>query len=499
MVSQPPVLQRQTTWLIFAVLACTLLRCVLADRLGLTEDEAYYRLWSLAPALSFFDHPPMVAWLIAAGRQLAGDTEFGVRLLAPLLLATGALVQWRTALLLCGRKTVDDATWMFLVLPLLNVGGIIITPDLPSTFFYGLVVWGLAELDRSQEPKWWLAIGIFAGCGLLSKYTNLFAGVTILLWLLLVPANRKWFAAWQLWAAGCVCLVIASPVMIWNATHEWASFAKQFGRVVVTEPKGALYFGELVAGLAALMSPVIAALACRGVIKASGVAVQSRSSRDVLLAASVLPMLLYFGVHALHGRVQANWLAPIYPMLALCAAMALRRTEDNRVVTVRAAALIAGVVISAGIYAHAVSPLVHVGKDPTAQMRGWPELSRAVTQLAEANGAKWIATSSYGTTGELAFGLRTTLPVAQLDAHIRHEQLPRLTVETVRLPALYVERERRSSEALLDECFTSYRRAATLMRPTGAEGEPYAIYLVEGWRPGCAGQPGLPHAAPITP
>jgi len=45
-----------------------LLRGVVAASVDLSDDEAYYRLWALAPALSYLDHPPMVAWLIAAGR-----------------------------------------------------------------------------------------------------------------------------------------------------------------------------------------------------------------------------------------------------------------------------------------------------------------------------------------------------------------------------------------------------------------------------------------------
>src|SRR4029078_10644317 len=85
--------------LIAVALALFALRLVIAGNTGLVDDEAYYRIWSLAPALSYFDHPPMVAWIIAAGRTLAGDTVIGVRLLAPASLLLGALPLWRTALL----------------------------------------------------------------------------------------------------------------------------------------------------------------------------------------------------------------------------------------------------------------------------------------------------------------------------------------------------------------------------------------------------------------
>jgi 4-amino-4-deoxy-L-arabinose transferase-like glycosyltransferase len=88
--------------LIAVALALFALRLVIAGNTGLIDDEAYYRIWSLAPSLSYFDHPPMVAWIIAVGRAIAGDTVIGVRLLAPASLLFGAVLLWRTASLLYG-------------------------------------------------------------------------------------------------------------------------------------------------------------------------------------------------------------------------------------------------------------------------------------------------------------------------------------------------------------------------------------------------------------
>lgn len=193
--SEGPVSRSAVKLLIAVALALTVLRLVVARNTGLVDDEAYYRVWSLAPALSYLDHPPMVAWLIGAGRAIAGDNQLGVRLLGPLVSLVGAAFLWRTALILYGPEVARRAVWFLLAMPLLAVGAVVITPDLPSVLFAGLAVWALAELDRSQNAKWWLAIGLFAGLGLLSKYTNLFLGGSIVVWLLATPENRKWFRA----------------------------------------------------------------------------------------------------------------------------------------------------------------------------------------------------------------------------------------------------------------------------------------------------------------
>ncbi|MET0431928.1 MAG: glycosyltransferase family 39 protein, partial [Hyphomicrobium sp.] len=112
--------------LLTVALALTVVRLIIAGHTGLVDDEAYYRMWSLAPALSYLDHPPMVAWVIGAGRALAGDSALGVRLLAPLIVLAGAAVLWRTAFLLYGPTIASRAVWLMLAMPLLAVGGIIV-------------------------------------------------------------------------------------------------------------------------------------------------------------------------------------------------------------------------------------------------------------------------------------------------------------------------------------------------------------------------------------
>src|SRR5262245_17935499 len=199
---------RPAVVLIAAILGMAAVRLWLAGTLGLTDDEAYYRLWALAPAMSYYDHPPMVGWMIAAGRWVAGDTPLGLRFIAVLVSLIGPFVLWRTAALLFGPALGRRAVWIALAMPLLGVGGVIITPDTPSVLFWGLAGWALAELHVSRNANWWLAVGVFAGLGLISKYSNLFVGAGILLWLVLVRANRPWFLTWQLWAGGAIACVL---------------------------------------------------------------------------------------------------------------------------------------------------------------------------------------------------------------------------------------------------------------------------------------------------
>ncbi|MEP5758691.1 MAG: glycosyltransferase family 39 protein, partial [Litoreibacter sp.] len=217
-------------FLVVFVAALTGLKLWSATNAYFVEDEAYYRLWGLSPALGYYDHPPMIAWWIWIGQAIFGDTPLGVRALVVLSSALGSLFLWRTAYILFDRRV---AGWSVLFLNtsiLVGVGGILATPDAPSVFFWGLALWALAELHSSQKPNWLLAVGLFAGLGLDSKYSVLFLGGGITLWLVLVPSARRWFAAWQLWAGGLIALLCFAPVLYWNHLHDWVSFYKQFGR-----------------------------------------------------------------------------------------------------------------------------------------------------------------------------------------------------------------------------------------------------------------------------
>jgi 4-amino-4-deoxy-L-arabinose transferase-like glycosyltransferase len=474
-----PWLDRPAQVLLAAIIALGLARAVLAASIGLTDDEAYYRLWALAPALSYLDHPPMVAWMIAAGRWIAGDTPLGIRLCAVLTSLLGPFIVWRSAHILFGSAVARRAVWIALAMPLLAVGGVIITPDTASVLFWGLAAWALAELLTSRNANWWLAVGLFAGLGLLSKYTNLFVGGGIVLWLAWGPGNLRWLRSWQLWAGGAIAAALTLPVVAWNAQHEWASFAKQIGRAARGQGWTLTYLAELIGGFVGLASPLIAVLALVGLRRAVPMAVRDRDQPYILLVAGLAPLLAYCLVHALHSRVQANWVAPLYPTFAICAAIATSTGASFWLRQVAAWAVPVGFLFSALIYAHALHPLrmTEFSKDPSAQMHGWAQFAAEVDAVRRAQGACWIATSSYATTGQLAYYLRGQAPVVQLDEPLRYVHLPPLDARIKACPAIYVELERRHEPELLSERFLGVKALGTQDRKY-AGGLPLARYVI---------------------
>lgn len=467
-------------WLVAGVVAVTLVRAGLAAALGLSDDEAYYRLWTFAPALSYLDHPPMAAWMMTATRWLAGDTALGLRLPSLLISLAGPFLLWRTVLILFDRQTAIYASTFALVMPLLAVGGIVITPDAPSVLFWGLVAWALAELHVSRHANWWLAVGLFAGLGLVSKYTNLFVGAGILIYVLLIPRNRVWLLSWQLWAGGALAVLCTAPVVAWNARYEWASFAKQFGRVARGNEWTLGYLAEMLGGYIGLASPLIAVLSLLGLLRLAALAWRTQDERAILTLSGLLPMMAYFVVHGLHARVQANWLAPLYPALALCAAYQLKQSASLYKARWFASAAGVGALITALTYLHALHPLVAVPgpRDPTSQLRGWQAAADAVNRVRMQTGAGWIATASYGATGQLSFALKDRAIVQQITERLRYVHTEPVDAALARKPALVFDLPNGVALRVARANFRSVRPLGEIKRGEAGEVfETYTLYL----------------------
>ncbi|MFX6442886.1 glycosyltransferase family 39 protein, partial [Acinetobacter baumannii] len=92
------------------------------------------------------------------------------------------------------------------------------------------LLYALAKVLESGRGAWWLAVGASAGMALLSKYTALFFGPAILIWLAVVPKLRRWYLSLWLYLGGLVAAGLFAPVILWNADHQWVSFIKQMGR-----------------------------------------------------------------------------------------------------------------------------------------------------------------------------------------------------------------------------------------------------------------------------
>src|SRR5689334_14280136 len=127
--------------LLIVVGLALVLRLVAAVFVPLIPEEAYYWMYAQHPALSYFDHPPMVAWVIGGGTSVLGDTELGVRVVGMLLAGASSVLMFGFARMWFTRGAALWAAIGLQVLPFYFAVGFIATMDSALVFFWllGLV------------------------------------------------------------------------------------------------------------------------------------------------------------------------------------------------------------------------------------------------------------------------------------------------------------------------------------------------------------------------
>jgi len=73
-----------------------------------------------------------------------------------------------------------------------------------------MTLWALAELRASQRGEWWLVIGLLMGLDLLAKYSGIFLGLGILLWVAIDRDQRHWFKSGMPYCGAIIAIVLFS-------------------------------------------------------------------------------------------------------------------------------------------------------------------------------------------------------------------------------------------------------------------------------------------------
>ena len=470
------------------VLALVALRLAAAAWTPLTFDEAYYWMWSKHLAGGYYDHPPMVALVIRLGTMIAGDTELGVRLVSILLALPMSWAVYRTAVILFGGPRVGSTATILLNVTLMAaVGTMIVTPDAPLLVASSFVLFALAKVLDSGRGAWWLAVGAAAGAALLSKYTALFFGPAILIWLASVPRLRRWLVSPWPYLGGLVALALFAPVLVWNADHQWVSFIKQLGRARVEDFRLA-FIGEVIPTQVAFATPLVWMLGAMGLYALWRRSTGTLAART-LINTAFWTIVAYFIWHSLHARVEANWFAPVYPAFAIAAAVAAERvrweTRGQRTVDfcLRWAAP-TGVLMFALLVVQAnTGALSGYRRDATVRSVGvgWRELAAGIEAVRDRVGAGCVLAPDYGTTGWLAFYLPKGTCVLQSSQRIRWVNMPAPDPSLLAGRLLYVDEIRPGGQAPFEARFAHVERVAELPRRRGPLIiETYAVDLLYG-------------------
>lgn len=238
--SKPPL-----DWSVLAVLlgARILLYLLLGGRYGFHQDEMYFIDCGRHLAFGYVDHPPLVPWLARVATALFGDSLYGLRFL-PMLSGAGTIA---LAALLArawggGRYAQFLAGLCMLLAPAYLFMGNMLNIPVFEQFTWTLCAYLLIRVIQQEEPRWWLAIGVVAGIGLLNKHTMALWALGIGAGVVLTPLRRDLRTPWP-WAGTAVAAVIFFPNLVWLYRHDWATL--EFIQNLAGIPRALFLAGQL--------------------------------------------------------------------------------------------------------------------------------------------------------------------------------------------------------------------------------------------------------------
>lgn len=384
-------------------------RVIIASTAELSNDEVYY--WTYAQHLqwNYFDHPPLVGWLIRlTTANLLLHNEFFVRLGAIISSAVCTWLMFKIGTFINNTQT----GWFSALLYTSSIyagiiAGTFILPDSPQMFFWLAGILLLLKISylpayNSKSNLLWCLFGIVAGLCIMSKVHGIFLWLGAGLYVLFI--HPKWLKHPGIYISAVITLVIISPVIIWNIQNHFASYTFHGSRVSINGAEiHADGFARELAGEIFYNNPVNFFLICINIFAAiKGKLPVDKKDVFILLFCS-LPLILVLLFVSLFRETLPHWSGPAYCALLILPAIKLASVSNENVLkipgVIKGALAFIIILAAAGIciinfYPGTLSPqkqgLQTGSGDFTLDMYGWEDAGKKFDSLYKSDVANKI-------------------------------------------------------------------------------------------------------------
>ena len=225
------------------LIAFILLRLVFWFATFPNPDEAYYWLWGQHPALSYYDHPPLEAWIQGLFTAILGRSTFTLRLPNVLSNTVFFYTYYRIIHYLYGEKA-QKLFWLvallllasplyFLFLALAWHDHLLITFSLVSAYQFTRFLDSYIEDVKSESWRLYAAAGAIA-LAILSKYNAIFVVLGFAATLIIDKRLHSLWRDRRFYLASAIALTALIPIMLWNISNDFQSFRYYVDRSVGT-------------------------------------------------------------------------------------------------------------------------------------------------------------------------------------------------------------------------------------------------------------------------
>ncbi|RPH86227.1 MAG: hypothetical protein EHM75_08400 [Desulfobacteraceae bacterium] len=380
--------------------------------LDLHPDEADHWVWSRFLSWGYYEHPPMVAWVIRLCTTLLGNTQWALEIGSQGLTLLVFLLIFHLARSQFGVRAAFFSVLLLEAAPLFAVGSMIFIIDTPLLVFYS---WAAVEFWRGWALKNNAAFyraGIALGLALLSKFTAILFLAAAFLFLVSSPERRKTFRNPHLWAALVLGLLVFSPFIYWNHLNGWISLGSQLEKGLTGGTFG-IQVLAFVFGQPLILGPVLFYLLAGAWVRAGGRPGWRDDRLAYLLFLTGVPLLV-FSLAAFKGKyTDPSWanVAWLFGAVLLGKSLAERWPQIARARkwAVGGAVFLTGWFPVLLIAVHIFFPYLPVAahQDRTLEMRGWKDLGQGLerdyARVFPNREKVFVVTDDYQLAGVISF------------------------------------------------------------------------------------------------
>jgi hypothetical protein len=212
------------TILLSIATAVTLVHLATNSRYGFHRDELQFLSDARHLDWGFVAYPPLTPFLERISLEIFGLSMVGLRLFSVLAQAAALVITGLMAKELGGGRLAQGTAALAVALsPLPLFEGTEFQYSSFDYLWWVLIAWFTIRLLKSEDPRWWLAIGAATGLGLLTKYSIVFFIAGILGGVALSRARRFFLSGW-FWSGIALALLIFLPNFFWQLHHGFISY-----------------------------------------------------------------------------------------------------------------------------------------------------------------------------------------------------------------------------------------------------------------------------------
>ena len=264
----------------------------------LIYDEAYYWYYAKELAWGYFDHPPMVAFIIKLG-HLFFNSELGVRFISCILSVGTVFILWRTIDHPKKNSFIPHFFILVFSMTLVNAYGFFTLPDTPLLFLLALFLLVYKNFIRDPNLKWSLALGV---CMALLMYSKYHAALIIIF---VFFSNIKLVRNKYAWISVLTSLICYLPHLIWLYEKNFVTIRYH----IYERPNRAYEFGDFTLGFFINLI-VIFGLTFPWIYRAL-IKFKQEDLFDRALLFITYGFIVFFFMSSFNRRIQTQWLIAI--------------------------------------------------------------------------------------------------------------------------------------------------------------------------------------------